>query len=159
MVSVLFVCLGNICRSPMAHGVFRELVAERGLGGRVGFDSCGTSGYHRGEPPDRNQQQVARGHGFDISDLRSRPLVDSDFFEFDLIVCMDRSNEADVAERALPNSEAQIVRFMEFVPGEGPDVPDPYYGGIEGFEHVYDLITRGCPAVLDRALEIEASRG
>ena len=155
MVRVLFVCLGNICRSPMAHGRFRALIAERGLQGRVEVDGCGTSGYHVGEPPDRNQRIVAKRHGFAIDDLRSRQLQDSDYYEFDLIVCMDRSNEANVRDRSFPNATAEIVRFMEFVPGEGPDVPDPYYGGMDGFERVFDLIDRGVQGVLDRALELE----
>lgn len=153
MVRVLFVCLGNICRSPMAHGRFRALIEERGLHDRVAVDSCGTSRHHVGEPPDSNQRVVAKRHGFAIDDLRSRQLQDSDFYEFDLIVCMDRSNETDVTRRSFPNSEAEILRFMEFVPGEGPDVPDPYYGGMDGFEHVFDLIDRGVEGLLAHALK------
>jgi protein-tyrosine phosphatase len=157
VIRVLFVCLGNICRSPMADGVLGELIEQRGLGARIAVDSCGTSAHHVGELPDSNMRAVARGHGVDLSHLRSRKLQDSDFFEFDLIVAMDRSNERDIKDRELPGSSAQLVRFMDFVPGaDSPDVPDPYYGGREGFEHVYELIVAGCPGVLERALQLEA---
>ncbi len=161
MIRVLFVCLGNICRSPMAHGAFRDLLRERGLQDRVQVESCGTSGYHNGEPPDRNMIAVAKRHGVHIGDLVSERLQDSDYYEFDLLVAMDRSNEADMRQRSFPNATAEIVRFCDFVPDDvfsGADVPDPYYGGIDGFEQVFGIVQAGCPGVLDRALELEAAQ-
>lgn len=159
MIRVLFVCLGNICRSPMAHGVFRDLIRQRGLEGRIGVDSCGTSSHHVGEPPDANQRRVADGHGVNLHDLRSRQLVRSDFEEFDLIIPMDASNERDTRRLAPRRSNAEIVRFTDFVDDAvyaGDGVPDPYYGGIEGFEQVYELIVDGSERVLQRALELES---
>jgi protein-tyrosine phosphatase len=161
VIRVLFVCLGNICRSPMAHGVLRDLVRQRGLQRRIGVDSCGTSGYHNGEPPDGNMIAVAAGHGVRIGDLVSRRLQDADYYEFDLIVPMDGANERDVRARAFPNSEARIVRFTDFVADDvfdGDGVPDPYYGGIDGFEKVYRIVVDGCERVLALALELEAER-
>ncbi len=161
MIRVLFVCLGNICRSPMAHGVLRDLIRDRGLQGRVDVDSCGTSAYHNGEPPDANMTAVAAGHGVRIGDLVSRRLEDSDYYEFDLLVAMDGANERDMRARSFPNSTAQIVRFTDFVDDavfDGDGVPDPYYGGREGFEQVYRIVVDGCERVLARALELEAER-
>ena len=161
MIRVLFVCLGNICRSPMAHGALRDLIQERGLRGRLDVDSCGTSSYHNGEPPDSNMIAVAGRHGVRIGDLVSRRLLDTDYFEFDLLVPMDGANERDVRRRALPNSTAEITRFTHFVPEDvyrGDGVPDPYYGGIEGFEQVFGICQAGAEQVLERMLELEAAR-
>jgi protein-tyrosine phosphatase len=158
VIRVLFVCLGNICRSPMAHGVLRDLVVERGLEGRIAVDSCGTSAYHNGEPPDSNMVAVAAKHGVRIADLRSRKLVASDYRDFELLVPMDGSNERDVQAGAR-GSDAEITRFTDFVPDDvfaGDGVPDPYYGGLEGFEQVYRIIVAGSERVLERALELEA---
>lgn len=158
MTRVLFVCLGNICRSPMAHGALRALIRERGLQDEVEVDSCGTSAYHNGEPPDRNMIAVGERHGVPIGDLVSRRLTDADYYEFDLLVAMDRSNEADMKLRGFPDAEAEIVRFCDFVPKDvfaGEDVPDPYYGGIDGFEQVFSIIEAGVGAVLERALAME----
>lgn len=154
MIRVLFVCLGNICRSPTAHGLFAQLVRERGLQDRVRVDSCGTSGYHVGEGADGNMARAAREAGYDLSDQVSRQLHRSDYTSFDLLVAMDRSNERTIKSRAPGGSEAEVVRFMEFVPdAPGPDVPDPYYGGMDGFHNVVSLIERGCGPLLDYALE------
>ncbi len=161
MIRVLFVCLGNICRSPMAHGVLRDLVAERGLQDRIGVDSCGTSSYHNGEPPDSNMIAVGARHGVRIGDLVSRRLQDSDYYEFDLLVPMDGANERDVRRRSFPNSEAEVTRFTDFVPDDvfdGDGVPDPYYGGVAGFEQVFAIIEAGSERVLERALELEGAR-
>jgi len=155
LTKVLFVCLGNICRSPTAHGVLRDLVRERGLGGAIEVDSCGTSSYHNGEPPDANMSRTAAEQGIDLSTLRSRLLVVSDFAEFDLLVAMDGSNERDM-ERLRPRGNAvPVVRFMDFVPdAPGRDVPDPYYGGLDGFREVVDLIRAGCGPLLEHALAL-----
>ncbi len=158
MTRVLFVCLGNICRSPLAHGLLRDRIERRGLGAQLSVDSCGTSAYHNGEPPDPNMIRVAQLHGVDLSPLRSRRLVDADFFEFDLLVAMDRSNESNIHARKLPNSEARVVRFMPFVPNApSPDVPDPYWGGVDGFEQVFQLIDSGMDSMMDFALELDAA--
>ena len=160
MIRVLFVCLGNICRSPMAHGALRDLIRERGLEARFGVESCGTSSYHNGEPPDSNMIAVAARHGLRIGDLVSQRLQDADYYEFDLLVPMDGANERDVRRRSFPNSTAEITRFMAFVPPEvyqGDGVPDPYYGGIEGFEQVFAICEAGAEQVLERMLELEAA--
>jgi len=152
---VLFVCLGNICRSPLAHGLFRDELLKRELSSQLEVDSCGTSAYHNGQGADPNNVRVADRHGVDLSDMVSRRLLDSDFFEFDLIVAMDTSNERDIRNRQLPGSNSEIVRFMDFVPGaETDDVPDPYWGGVDGFEHVFQLVRSGIAPLLDYALQL-----
>ena len=149
MKSVLFVCLGNICRSPIAEGVFRELLTERGWSEQVRVDSAGTSGFHQGEPPDRRSIHVCSTHGLHIGGQRSRRVVGSDFTNFDLIVAMDRSNEADLRAMAGSECTAQIVRLLEYGGSELEDVPDPYYGGDGGFQHVFDLVSDAMKALLD----------
>lgn len=150
---VLFVCLGNICRSPLAEGVFRAEVERRGLGQRVRIDSCGTAGYHVGEPPDPRSVATARGHGLDISKQRGRQLRREDYRGFDFIVAMDSDNFRTIVQRAPTGASARIVRFTDFVPAPRPaDVPDPYYGGPSGFEEVYQLLLRGAGALLDEVL-------
>ena len=149
MKSVLFVCLGNICRSPIAEGVFRELLAERGCSDQIHVDSAGTSGFHQGEPPDRRSIQVCSTHGLHIGGQRSRKVVGSDFTHFDLIVAMDRSNESDLHAMAGPECTAKIVRLLEYGKSELADVPDPYYGGQGGFQHVFDLVSEALNSLLD----------
>jgi protein-tyrosine phosphatase len=156
MTRVLFVCLGNICRSPLAHGLFREAIRGQGLQDKLKVDSCGTSSFHNGGGADPNSVQVASDHGVDLGDMVSRQLVDSDFFEFDLMVAMDRRNHADIQDRCPPNSEARVVRFMDFVPNaDSPDVPDPYYGGYKGFERMYELIDAGIAPLITYSLELD----
>ncbi len=156
MIRVLFVCLGNICRSPTAHGVLRDLVTQRGLEARVEVDSCGTSAYHNGDGADPNMVRAAREQGIDLSDLVSRQLVDSDYRRFDLIVAMDRSNEQNIRRRMPSGCDVPVVRFMDFVPGAtSPDVPDPYYGGIDGFREVVDLVRSGTGPLLQHVLDEE----
>ncbi len=153
-IRVCFVCLGNICRSPLAEGVFLEVVERRGLASRLQVDSCGTSGWHVGEGPDRRSVAVARKHGIDIRGQRSRSLVQSDYTRFDWLVAMDRSNERDLRAAAPPDATARIVRMMSYVSSDpSGDVPDPYYGGDNGFEHVYGLLAEGSPALLDEILD------
>ncbi len=152
---VLFVCLGNICRSPTAHGVFRDLVQQRGLVDRVGVDSCGTSAYHNGEGADRNMVRAAAEQGIDLSDLVSRRLVGRDFDDFDLLVAMDGSNERNIERMRPPGRDVPVVRFMEFVPDAATrDVPDPYYGGYDGFREVVDLVRAGCGPLLEHVLTL-----
>jgi protein-tyrosine phosphatase len=150
MKRVLFVCTGNICRSPTALGVFRKLVAEAGLDDRIAADAAGTHDYHAGEPPDARAQSHAERRGYDLSRLRARRLRHEDFRDFDLIVAMDREHRAILA-RLAPASAAHKVRLLlEFAPGAGGDeVPDPYYGGPAAFEHVLDLVEDAAAGLLD----------
>lgn len=150
MVHVLFVCLGNICRSPLAEGVFRRLVAERGLSDRIRVDSAGTGGWHVGHPPDRRMQATAEARGVSLSGIEARKVRRADLTAFDYVFAMDRENLRDL--RALDSGEARekIRLFRDFDPQDGgSDVPDPYYGGEEGFEVVFEIVDRTCRAILD----------
>jgi protein-tyrosine phosphatase len=141
---ILMVCLGNICRSPMAEGVLRHLVRERGLA--VTTDSAGTSGHHRGEAPDRRAVRAMQRHGIDISDLRARQFVVDDLHRFDRILVMDEQNLADILALApSPELAAKVSLIMDLAPERaGLSVPDPYYGGDEGFEAVYRMLDEAC---------------
>ena len=150
MIKVLFVCTGNICRSPTAEGVFRALVAAEGLADRIQTDSAGTHGYHVGEPPDRRSAAAAGKRGIDLTDLRARKVRLSDFGEFDLVLAMDRGH-AEILRRQCPPEQAGRVRlFLDFAPALGiQDVPDPYYGEGDGFERVLDMVEAGARGVLE----------
>ncbi len=149
VLTVLFVCMGNICRSPTAHGVFRDRVRQAGLAGRVVVDSAGTHGYHPGAAPDARTQQAARLRNYDLSDLRARQLHAHDFTEADLILVMDWDNLALVEQACPPGAEHKVRRLTEFcLLHAGEVVPDPYYGGEQGFEHVLDLIEDACDGLL-----------
>lgn len=150
-VSVLFVCMGNICRSPTAHGVFRQKVEEAGLSELIEIDSAGTHAYHIGEPPDRRSQQAALQRGFDLSDLRARKIEHADFSEFDYYLVMDQANLSDVMSQC-PNEYRQKVQlFLEYADGYSEsEVPDPYYGGAQGFNHVLDLVESASDGLLAR---------
>ena len=140
-IRVLFVCMGNICRSPTAHSVFEQLVRDAGLEANVEVDSAGTHAYHVGEPPDRRAQQTARGRGIDLSGQRARKVHDADFHEFDYILAMDEDNLHGLRSRCPPECEDRLHLFLSFAPRMGErEVPDPYYGGTHGFEHVFDLV-------------------
>ena len=139
--SVLFVCMGNICRSPTAHGVFRHKVQANGLQEFVTVDSAGTHNYHPGSPPDERSLEHAAKRGYDLSDLRARQIRKSDFDAFDHILVMDWDNLSLVQERCPPEHQSKVRRFTEFCQSfDSPVVPDPYYGGAKGFEHVLDLM-------------------
>ncbi len=147
MKRVLFVCMGNICRSPAAAGLFGHYVAARRLSGEVEVDSAGTIAYHAGEPPDGRMRRAAAARGYTLGGA-SRQVHREDFERFDLLVAMDRENLRDLEEIA-NGSGAPIVLFSDFLSPEAPaDVPDPYYGGPDGFDRVLDLIEEGCPALL-----------
>lgn len=134
--SVLFVCLGNICRSPAAEGVARVKMPHG-----MRFDSAGTAAYHVGNPPDARMRRLFKSKGHSIEDLRARQVQRSDFAEFDWIVAMDVHNYQDLCDVQPRNSKAQLVRMMDFAPEFGLDsVPDPYYGGQEDFEQVYQIL-------------------
>lgn len=149
MVKVLFVCTGNICRSPTAAGALRALAVERGLGEQIFVDSAGTHGYHLGEAPDWRAVIAARRRGIELSDLRARRVSRKDFERFDLIVAMDRGHHASLL-RLCPNGYDHKLRlFMEYLPEQGTsDVPDPYYGCAEDFENVLDIVEQGARAIL-----------
>ncbi len=150
---VLFVCLGNICRSPTAEGVMRQVVADAGADGEVVVDSAGTAGWHEGDPPDRRSVAEARGRGVDLSGLRGRQVGAYDFDQFDLLLAMDRENQLDLLALA-PDDEARgKVRLLrefdpEAVASGDVEVGDPYYGGPDGFARVYDQIERACRGLL-----------
>lgn len=148
---VLFVCMGNICRSPTAEAVLRHAVAERGLDGAVEVDSAGTTRYHVGEPPDRRMRAAAERRGLRLEGS-ARQVTADDFGRFDLVVAMDRDNLADL-EALAGGKPGNLRLFSDFLPdGEPVDVPDPYYGGADGFDRVLDLVERGCPGILDHLL-------
>jgi len=150
MVKVLFVCTGNICRSPTAEGVFRAMVLARDLSGKIEADSAGTHAYHVGDPPDTRSIEAAARRGIDLTPLRARVVATDDFDRFDLILAMDRGH-LDLLQRRCPPGKRDRVRlFLSFAPALGVhDVPDPYYGGAEGFERVLDLIEAGAAGLLD----------
>lgn len=151
MRRVLFVCTGNICRSPTAEGVFRKLVAEAGLAGRIASDSAGTHGYHVGEPPDLRTQAAARRRGYDLSGLRARKVAREDFHRFDLLLAMDREHHDILGRLAPPSAGHKVQLMMGFARGAAHDeVPDPYYGGPEGFELVLDLLEDAAAGLLEQ---------
>lgn len=150
MARILFVCTGNICRSPTAEGVFRHLAAEAGLGDAFETDSVGLGGWHVGAPPDSRAIRAAARRGIDIADLRARQFIQADFADFDLLLAMDRGHYRELSRRA-PREHADRVRmFMAAANGAttADDVPDPYYGGGQGFEAVLDMIEEGSRAWL-----------
>ena len=139
MVKVLFVCLGNICRSPTAEGVFRKLVEDSGLAHDITIDSAGTHAYHIGRPPDRRAQQAAARRGFDLSESRGRKATTQDMHEFDYVLAMDRENYENLL--SIADRTEHIRLFLEYSANFDEDeVPDPYYGGANGFERVLDMI-------------------
>ncbi|WP_419906931.1 low molecular weight protein-tyrosine-phosphatase [Hoeflea sp.] len=148
--SILFVCLGNICRSPMAEGVFRSMAQSKGFDKSTLIDSAGTGSWHVGNPPDTRAIAKAAEHGVDISELRARQIAPGDFERFDLVLAMDQSNLETLQGRAPQAANARLHRFMSFALDEPLDVPDPYYGAADGFETVYAMLERGCSAMLER---------
>ena len=153
-VRVLFVCLGNICRSPMAEGILRKLVQERGLDDRILIDSAGTGPWHISEPPDRRAQEEVAKKGIDISELRARMVRSNDFEEFDYIIAMDSDNLANLEERCPPAFRDRLFLCTVFAPGLGwSEVPDPFFGGAEGFVKVFELVQANAEALLERIVQ------
>ena len=153
---ILFICTGNICRSPTAEGVARALAEKQGVGHLFTFDSAGTIGYHNGEPPDRRAIAAAARRGYDLAPLRARQVTESDFFYFDQVLAMDRGH-LKVLEKLCPPMHRQgLGLFLEYAGKELDDeelddeVPDPYYGGPEGFDHVLTLVENAAEQLIRR---------
>jgi len=151
MIRVLFVCLGNICRSPTAHGVLLKKIQQHGLSGDVEVDSAGTAAYHAGEAPDVRASKAAGQRGYDLSSLRARQAKAEDFDRFDYVLAMDEENLANLNAICPPQARTRPQLFLrdfgrQFKESE---VPDPYYGGAKGFEHVLDLVEDACDGLLD----------
>lgn len=149
-VSILFVCMGNICRSPTAEGVFRHHVAAAGFGDLVLVDSAGTHAYHIGEPPDRRAAAAAARRGYSMDKIRARRVIAADFSRFDYILGMDRDNVALLKEQAEAEHHGKIRLLLECSSARDEDVPDPYYGGAAGFERVLDLVEEASTGLLER---------
>jgi protein-tyrosine phosphatase len=150
MTKVLFVCMGNICRSPTAQGVFRKMVGDAGLTDTVLVESAGTHAYHVGEPPDMRAQQAAKKRGYEIADLRARQVTLDDFRDADLILAMDWENLA-ILQQQCPRAYKHKLQLLMRYAGEhdAATVPDPYYGGPEGFNTVLDYVEDACQGLLD----------
>lgn len=158
-VRILIACMGNICRSPMAHGVVRLRLREAGLGDRIEIDSAGTHGYHEGSPPDERAREAALRRGVDISDLRARAVLVEDFESFDVILAMDDENLESLRTGAGRRHRGKIHLFMEYAAGDqGRIVPDPYYGGPIGFERVLDMVEQAAEGLIAR-LKAELAAG
>lgn len=153
--AVLFVCLGNICRSPTAQGVFEQRLAGSQLHGRVAVDSAGTAAYHLGKAPDPRTREAARQRGYQLDELRARQVAVDDFYRFDYILAMDAQNLTDLEAMRPADSRARLSLFLDLLAAPPRrDVPDPYYGGEQGFEQVLDLCEAASDALLQR-LETE----
>ena len=149
-VKILFVCMGNICRSPTAQGVFESLVAATELARRVQIDSAGTHAYHVGEQPDPRATQAAAKRGIALSRQRARRVEAADFARFDYVLAMDSSNLDDLLSICPEEHQGKVRLFLEFAgPSVRDDVPDPYYGGPQGFERVLDLVEEGARALIE----------
>lgn len=146
--SVLFVCLGNLCRSPTAHAIFEHKVARSKL--KVHIDSAGTSGFHVGSLPDRRTCEAGESRGYNFAGQRSRAVKDDDFEHFDLILAMDKSNHGDLLERCPEQHQHKVHLFLQYAGHTEKEVPDPYYGGRGGFELVLDLVEQGCDGLIQK---------
>ncbi len=148
-VNVLFVCMGNICRSPTAEGVFAKHVQEAGLADVIGIDSAGTHAYHTGEAPDPRSQKTALGRGYDLSSQKARRAIAEDFTVFDYILAMDRDNQQGLQAICPVGLEYKLNLFLSYAPNlEHDEVPDPYYGGSKGFDRVLDMIEEASAGLL-----------
>jgi len=155
-IGILFICLGNICRSPLAEGVFLHKIAQRGLANRFRVDSAGTGGWHEGEPADPRSCAVAKKYGIGLPS-RARKVRRSDFTEFDYLIAMDHQNYDDLIAMGAP--EAKVKLLLEYDNSHHlKEVPDPYYGGPDGFETIYKLIDRACDCLIDANLSASEGR-
>ncbi len=150
-VRILFVCMGNICRSPTAHAVFRKMVQDEGLAEQILIDSAGTHAYHIGEPPDSRSLQTALRRGIDMADLRARKVERGDFSDYHYILAMDQDNLSNLrALVAQGTAPARVELFMDYAEDwSEQEVPDPYYGGAQGFERVFDMVEAASRGLLD----------
>lgn len=147
---VLFVCMGNICRSPTAQGVFTKLVIEEGLSHLIEIDSAGTHAYHVDEPPDPRARETAQRRGIDLSRQRARRALAEDFEQFDYVLAMDEDNHRALTALCPAGFEARLKRFMDYAPHlDIREVPDPYYGGANGFEVVFDMVDEAARGLLE----------
>lgn len=152
MIQVLFICLGNICRSPMAEAVFRDLVKKKGLGEKISVDSAGTGSWHIGNPPHAGTTSLLKEKGISTAGMAARVVVDEDIEKFDYLIAMDAENIGSLRRMAQHPPKATISRLLDFVDdSEIKDVPDPYYTG--NFKEVYHLVHRGCERLLDRIVK------
>ena len=148
-VAVLFVCMGNICRSPTAEGVFRHVVTEAGVEDHFEIDSAGTHAYHVGEPSDRRSRAAAQRRGISLDGLAARRVEPEDYEKFDYVLAMDSDNLRLMQEQADEEYHGRLRLFLEFAPGTESEVPDPYYGGAAGFERVLDLVEKASRSMLE----------
>lgn len=148
-MKVLFVCLGNICRSPTAEGVFRHFVKQAGLEKNIIIDSAGTADWHTGKAPDPRTIKAAAKRGYDLSTLKARQAVSEDFHKFDLILAMDESNLANLRAIQPANGKAELALYLPRLGQDAREVPDPYYGGEDGFELVLDMLEQASQVLLD----------
>ncbi len=149
-VKILFVCMGNICRSPTAHGVFKHLVRAENLDDKIEIDSAGTHAYHVGESPDRRATEAALKNRVDLSYIRARKVNDDDFEYYDYILAMDRDNLSDLQQACPEEFQHKLHLFLDFAPEVSQkEVPDPYYGGIKGFENVFNLVHKASKGLLE----------
>ncbi|MBL8519126.1 MAG: low molecular weight phosphotyrosine protein phosphatase [Betaproteobacteria bacterium] len=157
---VLFVCMGNICRSPTAEGVFRRLVEQSPLRGKVDIDSAGTTGAHAGQAPDPRAIEVAARRGYDLTPLRARQVTPADFEQSDFVIAMDDMN-VRYLKGMCPTRLAQRIELLLDYGGEEDEaeVPDPYYGSLQDFEHTLDLIEEGCQGLLEYLADLHLLRG
>ncbi len=156
---LLFICLGNICRSPMAEGVFRRVIEQEGVADRFEIDSAGLGDWHIGQAPDTRAQAAAAGRDMDISTQCARQVAIEDFHRFDLLLAMDRNNLAELKQLAPAGTENKLRQFLDYAPHLGAiDVPDPFFGGAEGFDHALDLIEAASEGLLDSLIGNRAAK-
>jgi len=150
MIKVLFVCMGNICRSPTAHGVFESMVKEAGMVADIEVDSAGTHAYHIGETPDTRSAQCAKKRGFDLSYIKARRVEVSDFEYFDYVLAMDNDNLSILESMCPTQHKNKVCLFLDYAKERAEsEVPDPYYGGPNGFDHVFDLVEAASKGLLE----------
>lgn len=151
---VVFICMGNICRSPTAEGVFRHVVKQRKLADKIEIDSAGTHAYHIGESPDSRSQSTALIRGVNLSAQRARKAIAEDFERFDYVIAMDRSNYENLKQIGQASELSKLHLFMDFTQDwDNEEVPDPYYGGANGFEEVFDMVQSASEGLLEHIIE------
>lgn len=151
MMKILFVCLGNICRSPTAHGVMESKLASQNLDW-VSVDSAGTAAYHIGKAPDQRTQQAARHRGYELSHLRARQVTEQDFYDFDYVLAMDNENIRNLDAIRPADATAKLLPALHFSNIDTNEVPDPYYGGSEGFDNVLDICETLCDDIIEKVI-------